>query len=215
MAINPNPKLPNRHAGYFGITGSGKSQALKQNKALPARGVRVVLWDISHDHGKGTSYYSSRLEFVKALLRANASKRGFRIAWDGESSAKTLEWFFRVVWEILDGNKLTFTVIEELARCVETVGRAAPQLRKFCNEGRKYGGVLHFTTQRPQEIPKTVYDACAVFYVGKQKNANIKKFALLIDVPEPEIKALKQLEFWHYDENSGESAQKIKLKYKS
>lgn len=214
MASNPNPKLKNKHSLYLGKSGSGKSQALKQNKELPARGVRCLIWDSSHDHERGTTYYSSKAEFTKAVKRAVLSGRGFRIGWDGNSEPESFEWFCAVAWAILDGRKLTYIVVEELARCVTTVSKAEPQLRKLYNEGRKYGAVIHAVTQRPQEIPKTVYDQTERFVIGQQKSTNIKRFAELLDIQAEQIRALKPLEFWYFDESSGEPAHKIALKYK-
>lgn len=215
MAKNPNPKQPNEHTLYLGKSGSGKSQALKQNKAAPGRGVRCLLWDCSHDHEKGTTYYSNRLAFMKAVAKADKSGRGFRIGWDGESDPADFEWWAGIVWAVLDGNKPTYVIIEELARCVETVGRAAPNLRKLYNEGRKYGARIHAVTQRPQEIPKTVYDQTERFWVGQQKGPNIKKFAEVLDVQPDEIRSLAQLQFWYLDESSGQNATKVQLKYKN
>ncbi len=215
MAKNPNPKQPNEHTLYIGKSGSGKSQALKQNKAIPRRGVRCLLWDVSHDHEKGTTYYSSKNDYINALKRALKSGRGFRLGWDGDSSSETFEWWASVVWAVLDGTRATYVVIEELARVVETVGRAAPNLRKLYNEGRKYGARIHAVTQRPQEIPKTVYDQCECFWVGMQKGPNIKRFAELLDTSPDQVRALKPLEFYHLDESSGEAAKLKKLTYQN
>lgn len=214
MAKNPNPKLPNEHTLYVGKSGSGKSQALKQNSALPAKGVRCLLWDVSQDHDKGTRYYSDKAKFLGAVKKAVASGKGFRLGWDGDSSPETFEWFAAVVWAILDGNKPTYVVIEELARVVTTAGKADPNLRKLYNEGRKYGARNHAVTQRPQEIPKTVFDQCERFFVGQQKSNNIAKFADILDVPVLEVKALMPLQFWYLDESSGQLASKTQLKYK-
>jgi hypothetical protein len=104
-------------------------------------------------------------------------------------------------------------VVEELARCVTTISKADPQLRKLYNEGRKYGAIVHAVTQRPQEIPKTVYDQTERFVIGQQKSTNIKRFAEVLDIQPEQIKALKPLEFWFFDESSGEDARKIQLKY--
>jgi len=215
MARNPNPSLPNLHTFYVGKSGSGKSQALKQNKALPARGVRHLLWDVSHDHAKGTTYFDNRNDFIRAVQRGIKSGRGFRIGWDGDSGPADFEWFASVVSACLDGGRITYVTIEELARVVETVGRAAPNLRRLYNEGRKYGAVIHAVTQRPQEIPKTVFDMSERFVVGGQKSVNIKKFAELLDVSEAEIKNLKPLQFWYFDESGGQTAELKQLKYKN
>lgn len=214
MAKNPNPALRNHHTLYAGKSGTGKSQALKQNKAVPSRGVRHILWDISHDHAKGTTYYSNRNDFIDAIKKAVKTGRGFRIGWDGDSGPADFEWFAAVVWAVLDGGKMTYVTIEELARCVESVSRAAPNLRRLYNEGRKYGAILHAVTQRPQEIPKTVYDMCEIFWVGGQKSASIKKFAELLDIPESEVKGLRPMQFLYYDEARGEPAKRVELKYK-
>ncbi|WP_419810686.1 hypothetical protein [Bacterioplanoides sp.] len=214
MAKNPNPSLPNRHTFYSGVSGSGKSQALKQNPDFPKTGVRCLIWDHSNDHAKGTRYYSNKNQFIDAVKKAVKSGKGFRIGWNGESDPAAMEWFCAVAWAILDGGKPTYIILEELAAAVETVGRASPNMRRLFNEGRKYGAVLHPVTQRPQEIPKTVYDMCAIFWVGMQKNTNIKKFSGVIDVPESDIKSLTNLEFYHYDETSGQPARRVQLKYK-
>lgn len=214
MAKSPNPKLSNEHTLYLGKSGSGKSQALKQNAAIPSHGVRCLLWDCSHDHEKGTTYYNQKNAFIDAVSRAIKSGKGFRIGWDGDSSPDAFEWFAGVVWAVLDGGKITYVIIEELARCVETVGRAAPNLRKLYNEGRKYGARIHAVTQRPQEIPKTVYDQAERFVVGMQKGPNIRRFAELLDKDPEDIKILKPLEFWYLDESSGKDAEFLKLKYK-
>lgn len=214
MAANPNPKLPNEHTLYLGKSGSGKSQALKQNRALPKRGVRCVLWDVSHDHDKGTTYYSTKNQFITALQRGIKSGRGFRIGWDGDSSPATFEWWASVVWAILDGRKVTYVVIEELARCVETAGKADPNLRKLYNEGRKYGARIHAVSQRSQEIPKTVFNQCERFVIGMQKGPDIKRFAELLDVEPEQVKALKPLQFWFLDESGAEPAELVQLQYK-
>jgi hypothetical protein len=215
MAKNPNAKLANRHSLYLGKSGSGKSQALKQNREVPARGVRHLLWDTSHDHEKGTTYYSNKGEFTKAVKRGILSGRGFRLGWDGDSDPQVFEWFCSVVWAILDGSKLTYLTVEELARCVTTVSKAEPQLRKLFNEGRNYGAIIHAVTQRPQEIPKPVYDQTVCFVIGQQKSTNIKRFAEVLDIEPEQIKALKPLEFWFFDESSGQPATKKQLKYKN
>lgn len=168
---------------------------------------------MSHDHEKGTHYFSDMKAYIKAVRAAVKSGRGFRLAWDGDSSPATFEKWSEVVWAVLNGDKLTYVVIEELARCVETVGRAAPALRKLYNEGRKFGAIIHAVTQRPQEIPKTVYDQSNDFWIGQQKSTNIKKFSELLDVHYDDIKHLLPLQFFHFDEGSGKPAQKLSLKY--
>ncbi len=214
MAINPNPSHKNQHTMYLGRTGSGKSEALRQNKHLPRSGVRCILWDLSHDHSKGTRYYSNKNQFIDAIKRGIKSGKGFRIGWDGEGGSANHEWFCSVVRSVLDGRHLTYVINEELAACVKTSAKAASALQWLQNEGRKYGLVMHSVSQFPEEIPKTVYKNAARFFVGGQTGASIERFAKLLDCDESELKVLTPWEFFYYDRDSGAGAFRVDLKGK-
>jgi hypothetical protein len=206
-AINPNTKRPNQNSCFIAMSGFGKSQALKN--VLPRRGVRAVFWDPDNDHPG--QHYADKKAFVAALIAACKSGQGFRIAWDGVVDVATFEWWCEVVWNILDGNKITYIGIEELADVSETAGKASfwwGQLNRKC---RKYGGILMWTSQRSQEVSKTAYSQAAVKYIGYPNDgANVKALADMVQVNESDLKALKPLEFYRRE---WVNTEKIQFKY--
>lgn len=207
MAINPNTSRPNQNTCFIAMSGFGKSQALKN--VVPSRGARVVMWDPDNDHK--ANHYSDRRQFVAALIAACKSGRGFRIAWDGVINLETFEWWCAVVWNILDGNKITEIVIEELADVSETAGKASPMWGQLNRKCRKYGGILRWTTQRSQEVSKTAYSQAAVKYIGYPNDgANLKALSDLVQVSESDLKALQPLEFYRREHIKTE---KIQFKY--
>lgn len=193
MAINPNTRHSNRNTCYIAMSGFGKSQALKQS--IPTRGARVVLWDPDNDHK--ANHYQDKRQFIAALIAAVKSGRGFRIAWDGQVDVETFEWWCSVVWSVLDGNKELIVVIEELADVSESAAKASFWWGQLNRKIRKYGGVLHWTTQRSQEVSKTAYSQCAVKFIGYPNDgANLKALATMVAVSEDSLKALKPLQFY-------------------
>ncbi|TKE73482.1 hypothetical protein FCV54_24945, partial [Vibrio sp. F12] len=59
-----------------------------------------------------------------------------------------------------------YTVIEELASCVETSGKLRGRAGELLRGGRQYGLVVHSIFQRGQEVPKTVTEQSSVWWVG-------------------------------------------------
>ncbi len=209
MAINPRPVLPNKNTLYLARSGGGKSQALKQNPELPRNGVRVILWDKSHDHK--AHHYDNKRAFVRALMAGLESGKGFRIAFDGGVDVEDYEWWCQTVWHALDGNRLTYVVVEELSEVCISTAKASPEAARLLNQGRKYGMRFHGTSQKPQEISKTYYDQCPLKWIGPQIGANIKKFARETGRAESEIAALDDLQFLVWD---GRDGQPKAIKYK-
>ena len=216
MAINENPSLPNRHTGYLAKSGYGKSQALKQNKAIPRSGARVILWDPNKDHETNNRFFD-RAKFARFLVNAMRSRKGFRIAWSGVQDVATFEWFSALVWKCLNGNKLLYILIEELAAVQPSSGTAPPNFSILCNQSRKYGGILHWTTQRSPEISQTVLEATEHSYVCRPGRMvtpqQADRLARLAGCPngKADLQVLKPLEFYYSD---GEKTEFIKLKYK-
>lgn len=212
MAVNPNPSLPNRNTLYLGRSGSGKSQALLQRSGIPARGARVLLLDPNHDHP--CHRIKGYRRFAVTVAAAIQSGRGFRLALDETPCEETLEAFSRVVLTALDGNHLTFTIIEELSGWSAKVGKAPPWTARMINEGRKFGLVFHGTTQKPQNISKDFYEQCAVRWVGMQKTSRQKKLlAEELGVSVADIDKLKPLQFWH-DLDDGNPPKLVALDYR-
>lgn len=209
MAVNPRPALPNKNTLYLARSGGGKSQALKQNPEIPRSGVRVILWDKSHDHK--AHHYDNKRAFVRALIAGLESGRGFRIAYSGGFDIDDYEWFCGVVWHCLDGARLTWVVVEELSEVCASVSKASPAAAKLLNQGRKYGMRFHGTSQKPQEISKTYYDQCPVKWIGPQIGSNVAKFSREIGCQVAEISALDDLDFLLWD---GRDVKKKRIKYK-
>lgn len=212
---NPNTALPNKNTLYLARSGGGKSQALLQNKAIPAKGARVVLWDTNNDHK--ASHYSSMSAYLKALAAANnqyyKTGRGFRIAYDGNDTIENYNLWCQALMLILDGNHLTFAIVEELSALCTSAGKAPPIPAKMMNQGRKYGMIFHGTTQKPQEISKTYFDQCEITFCGRQKTMRQKKIiAEELGVTVDQITRLNELEFL-YDDGKN-PIKTIQFKYK-
>lgn len=213
MAVNQNASLTNNHTGYVAMSGYGKSQALKQNQAIPSKGVRVLLWDVDEDHK--ASHYDKRTAFYGALMAGMRSGAGFRIAWSGQSDVKTFEWFCEIAWHCLDGNKPLFLIIEELADVSPSSGKATPFCGQLFRRSRKYNGQIHWTTQRSQEVPKTAYSQSAVKYIGYPDETcsprNADELGRIAGVEGAKLYGLQPLEFYRRADKATEF---IKLKYK-
>ena len=193
MAVNPNTRHDNRHAIYIGCSGSGKTQALKQNPHLK-KAKRVLLWDIDQDHK--AVRFESRAAYARALLSALKSGKGFRLAYSGADTNANFEWFCRLAWAALDGDKETVVVVEELADVSPSVAKATPEFGRILRKSRKFGGVLLMTSQRGQEIPKTAYNQVSATYVGQQKGGDIAKVAKDLGLPVDAVAGLQKLTFW-------------------
>lgn len=204
MAINPQTKHSNRHTGYIAASGYGKSQALKQNPDIPGmnKGARVLLWDPDDDHIVGGRYRSYR-DFVANLREGIKSGRGFRLAWSCPNpTEEAFELFCRACWVALDGARETHIIIEELADVQKSSGKASNWFGQLCRKSRKYGGILHWTSQRAEEIPKTVFTQTANYYIGFPNDTcppeNVKKLARIARCPrgEQDLYDLRELQFY-------------------
>jgi DNA helicase HerA-like ATPase len=192
---HPNPSLPNKHELYLGMTGSGKSQALAQNKAIPSAGGNVILWDQAGDHAG--VHYSNRADFLAAVVRGVQAGRGFRIAFAGEQSVENYEWWWQVVWSVLDGKRQTWAIVEELAAVCPSSGRATPNAAFALNQGRKYGLIFHGASQRPADVAKTYYDNCNTRWIGQQRSPALqRRFAEDLGITPGEVAALEPLQFY-------------------
>lgn len=213
MAKNQNTKWPNRNTLYLGRSGSGKSQACKQNSEIPRSGARVLLWDLSHDHK--AFHIDSKVTFVNQVKAAIESGKPFRLAFSGgDGSLADFEWFCGVVWAALDGDVETFVIVEELSAVCQSIAKASPNAARLLNQGRKFGMRFHGITQKPQEISKTFFDQSENFYIGQQRGDNIKKCARLLGLPDSEIEKLEPLQFWRLDpKQNGGNPELVKLTY--
>lgn len=199
---NPDTSLPNRHLLAMGLTGSGKSQIIKNSDDVPPSGVRTVLFDPSRDHSKGTHYYNNRADFARALAAANASGRGFRVGYDGMRSPEIYDWWCECCIAILDGKKTTYMVSEELGAVSKNAAQALPAHKFLLTESRKYGGVYVGTTQFPARISKDVYDNVNTIYFGRQSMRLVNQFARDFGLPYDTLKSLPKLHFIRWSEGN-------------
>lgn len=214
MAINPDTSLDNRHTLYLACSGGGKSQAVYQNAQLPKRGVWHVLYDPDEDHPARRFYSIDAFKagVIAAVKEVRRRGGGFRVAYCGDADLSSFEAWCAIVWDILDGRRLTYITIEELAAVSETAGKASPNFGRLLNRSRKYGGVINATTQRGTEISKTAYVQCGTKLVGIQEGADVERMAKLCALWPDQIKQLKPLEYWV--KRAGHDPELLKLQYK-
>ena len=162
---NPNPALPARHALFVGSTGSGKSQAMCQNPDIPKKGKRrVIIWD------PHSEFRADRVDTIHALCGKLALCRGkddFTLAYSGRATAKNFELFCNAVYHSLDGNKLTFLFVDELASVAAGIAKDDTYSGNLLREGRKFGLVYNATAVSTAEIPKTFVRSVPFKYFAK------------------------------------------------
>ena len=206
MAKNPNTSLPNLNTFYAAMSGGGKSQAVK-NQSLSNR---VIIWDPDEDHKARKRVYS--ITDLVAYLRQHGEKAAFSVAYSGDNSVKAFELYCGAVWAVLDGNKRTDCIIEELADVTPSSGKAGKWSGQLIRRIRKYGGVGHYVTQRPAEVPKTIYTQCSIKYIGMQEGDDLMKMAKHAAVASDVLAELQPLQF--YRKENGKEPEKVQFKFK-
>ncbi len=192
MAVNENPKRPNKNTFLCGMSGTGKSnvgRTLVKRWKIP----RVIAWDPDNDHLVKHRVYSMP-DFIE-YLKLNGKKAAFSVAFSGKASPETFERFCGAVFAVLDGNKETVVIGEELAD-VTNPGKAKPRLGELLRRGRKFGMVFLGVSQKPQEVSSTVYDQCKYFYVGRLRRLGAKRMYDEVDLPEAGTRSLPDLTFY-------------------
>ena len=202
---NENTRHPNRHTLYMAETGHGKSHCMAKFSGIPASGARLVLFDPNRDHK--AHRFETRSGFARALAAANASGRGFRIAYTGPAGPKNFEWWCACVAAILDGDKLTFAIIEEYSGQSATAGLINPAREPWHSalwlQGRKYGLVIHAATQRPQRISKDALENAGAIFAGAMGSRARKSVAEETDIDPSQFTNLKVGEFLHWQRGRG------------
>ncbi|CAH7103331.1 conserved hypothetical protein [Vibrio chagasii] len=172
--VNANPSFDAEHTLYVAGTGGGKTSAVKYLGLIPKTG-QAVFFDPytnyagSKFQGQMCHGTKSRLAFVKSLVMARRRGGSFKLAYVPANGAtyEELEFFASVVWSVGNGRaSRLYTVIEELASCVETSGKLRGRAGELLRGGRQYGLVVHSIFQRGQEVPKTVTEQSSVWWVG-------------------------------------------------
>lgn len=169
----------------------------------------MLLWDNNRDHK--AHRFASLSEFAKAVSSADKSGRGFRIAYTGDTSPDAFEIWSAVLWEILDGNKLTYGLIEEYSDCCRNPGSLSQKKdyahRRLWTQGRKYGAILHATSQRPQLISKDALGNAGIIWASSMDTLAAKRIAAEMDIGADLLRACQAGEFFY--RNNGAAAEKI------
>lgn len=176
----------------------------------------MLLWDTDQDHQ--CHHFESRAAFMKAVIAGMKSGGGFRLGWSGRVDVPTFNWYCGIVWACLDGQVPLYIIIEELADVEPSVGKTSDNFGQVCRKARKYGGIMHWTSQRSEEISKTVYSQTQNYYIGfpndtcsKQRAGELARLARCPNGAD-DLYALKPLQFWH---KTAEESRLVTLQYKN
>ena len=193
MAKNANPKKTNRHELYLAATGYGKTTAMKRSPML--KKTRLIVWDPGRDH-KTRSRATTLQQFLLLLTQQAASSNGISLALSlDRPTARHFEFFCKAVWSILDGKKDTVIVVEEAAAIQVSNGRAGPEWGGLIREGRKFGAVILATSQRAQEMDKTLFTQVQTKWIGCHDIRDAQHIAKLVAVDPEQVYGLEQGQF--------------------
>jgi hypothetical protein len=208
MPKNENNNLPNLHTIYVSASGGGKNQAMNMDLAGKYGSDRFVIWD-PHNLYKCQSF-DDLGDFAAAHIAGSHKS----LRYNGVDTPVCFEMFCRIVWELLDGEEITYVLIDELADSSDTIAKATSSLGKLMRGGRKYGARIHCTAVSAAEISKTVWKQCVIKWIGVQGDqADIDRAKKVLMIDNNLITELKNLEFWVKDAER-EVSKKI-VKYKS
>ena len=105
---------------------------------------------------------------------------------------------------MLDGQYITHMIAEELSGVCPSAGKATDNAAILLNQSRKYGGVFHGVSQKPQEVAKTYFDQCGIKFIGQQKGAAMRRrMAADIGLTPEQIGELQPLQFYRDDGTPG------------
>lgn len=210
MAINPDVGRKSQNTLIIGTTGAGKSQACKN--LVPRRGVRFIAFDPEGEHP--AAGFESFPQFCRELVKADRSGKPYRLAYTGAKSDKDFERFCVAVWDVLDGNKDTHVLLEEVAQFTKSSGPALQEYGNLLRRARKYGGIIYTVGQRAAEIPTTALQQSPIRYVGLVDGEHdAKSAAKFADVTAAKLMAIPPNTLTFYRKQTGQAAEIIKFKY--
>jgi hypothetical protein len=203
---NENTAHPNRHTLYLAESGHGKSTCVKRVSGIPATGARVIIFDPNRDHK--AHRYESKAKFAQAVKAGHLSGRGFRFALTIQTPLmQDFETFCEIVCAVLDGSRITYILAEEYGSVSPTAGPIdrvrSPYHYAMWTQARKYGGIIHGCSQRPQNISKDALENAGRIYAGGMGSRAAKSINAETDIPLAEIKALVPGEFIEWQRGKG------------
>lgn len=198
--------LPSNHMVLVGFTGSGKSSYLRK---LPefAKAKRRILWDPDKDHR--VRHVATVSELLKACRAAGFGP--IQVGLSCDPDPVLFGKFCEIAFAMCHAAAPLVIGVEELAD-VTSPAKAAPAWGQLARKVRKYGGTIYATTQRPQEIDKTILGQANAFWCGIQRTAADRKYMSgLLDVSPDELAKLQKLEY--YLKVSNEPAKQGRVKF--
>jgi len=210
MAINQDGSRKKLHTLVLGTSGSGKTQACKN--LISQSGIRFVAFDPEGEHTKNG--FDSFKEFSAVLKKADISGKPYRLAYTGATCEKDFERFCEAVWDVLDGRKETYVLLEEVGQFTESSGPAMKKFRNLLLRGRKYGAIVYTVAQRPAEIPSTARQQSTFRYVGLMDGEDdAKAAAKFADVTAQKLLDIEPDTLTFYRKQTGKPAELLKFKY--
>ena len=202
---NPNNSLKNGHCYLVGMSGCGKTSAIK--KLLIKQDDQVVIFDPFGDYdgtlcARSVVSYSCMKKFAAALIAGRKQSKSFKIAYQPTHNTdhSDLDNFCRVCWGVGDGSnpKPLKIVLEEVAQHSENAGKAAGYHGQILRVGRKYN--LHCINlfQRGQEVSKTIFGNCDSAVIMQQKTPKCcRAIADYTGIAAARIAELDKLQYIH------------------
>lgn len=204
---NPNNSLKNGHIFAVGMSGCGKTSAVKK---LFIKSIdQVAFFDPVGDYqgkvcGGVIRGYSDLKAFASALIAGRKTKKGFKIAYQPvhETTVKDFDAFCRVIWAVGNGKhkKPLKVICEEVAEHSISAGKATGYHGKLLRLGRKFNIHTVNLFQRGQEVSKTIVDNCQRACVMMQKTkASAVYLEKMTGIPSKYIASLEPLEYIFQD----------------
>ena len=97
---------------------------------------------------------------------------------------------------MLDGNHDTVVIVEEAAAVQLSNGKAGAEWGMLIREGRKFGLIILATSQRSQEIDKTIFTQVQTKYIGCHDIRDAQLISKLVNVDAAGVYRLKQGQFY-------------------
>lgn len=183
--------LPNQHIVLIGASGSGKSSYLRKQKTF-REAKRLLAWDPDADH-KLTHYRK-----VSDLYR-HCQKAGFGPIRAGLEMRPSMSDFGKLcgmAFAMTHAKAPLVLLVEELAG-VTTPAKAAPEWHECATRGRKYGLIIVATSQRPQEIDKTILGQADTIWCGRLKTEKDARYMSgIMGVTAIDLMNLQPLEYF-------------------
>lgn len=152
-------------------------------------------------------------EFFRYLAYAEKSGYGYALAYTGPADPAKFELFSRGVWEILDGRRELYITIEEYSDCCEGAGSISgkrhPYHRRLWTQSRKYGGIIHATSQRPQLISKDALGNAGAIWASHMDSKAARRVAEEMDIDWRDLKACEPGEFYYRGQRGEAEKQQV------